>query len=84
MATKSQVLIALNRPADARNVIKEAIATTQPTAIQIHQLGRQLQVSGMAKEALEIFEINHQRNGDAWPVHVGLARGYMGVGDNAN
>lgn len=83
MATKSQVLMALNRPADAHKVIKEAIATAQPTAIQIHQLGRQLQVSGMAKEALEIFEINHQRNGDAWPVHVGLARGYMGVGDNA-
>lgn len=83
MATKSQILIALQRAADARNVIREAIETTQPTPAQIHQLGRQLQVSGMVKEALEIFEINHKRNGDAWPVHVGLARGYLGVGENA-
>ena len=30
-----------------------------------------------------MFKYNFERNGDAWPVHVGLARGYMAVGDNA-
>ena len=33
------------------------------------------------QEALEIFKLNAERNGDAWPVNVGLARGYMAVGD---
>ena len=34
------------------------------------------------KEALEVFQLNAQRNGDAWPVHVGLARGYAAAGEN--
>ena len=34
------------------------------------------------KEALAVFKLNAERHGDAWPVHVGLARGYAAVGDN--
>ena len=30
---------------------------------------------------MQIFEYNAERNGDAWPVHVGLARGYAAKGD---
>ena len=33
------------------------------------------------KEALEIFQLNYERNGDQWPTHVGLARGYSATGD---
>jgi Flp pilus assembly protein TadD len=33
-------------------------------------------------EAMEVFKYNAERNGDAWPVHVGLARGYAALGDN--
>ncbi|HNE28141.1 MAG TPA: hypothetical protein PLW66_03185, partial [Saprospiraceae bacterium] len=33
------------------------------------------------QKALEVFELNHKKNGDAWPVHVGLARGYSATGD---
>jgi hypothetical protein len=82
VSTKAQVLLAMNRTQDAKNVMNEAIATTNPTTLQIHQLGRMLQNAGMQKEALEVFQTNQQKNGDVWPVHVGLARGYMGVGDN--
>jgi Tfp pilus assembly protein PilF len=35
------------------------------------------------KEALNIFLLNEKRNGTAWPVHVGLARGYSANGDLA-
>jgi hypothetical protein len=28
-----------------------------------------------------VFQVNQERNGDAWPVHVGLARGYSAVGE---
>jgi hypothetical protein len=30
---------------------------------------------------MEIFKLNAERNGDAWPTHVGLARGYSALGD---
>jgi Tfp pilus assembly protein PilF len=30
---------------------------------------------------LKVFQLNAERNGDAWPTHVGLARGYSAVGD---
>ena len=33
------------------------------------------------QEALAVFKLSAERNGDAWPVHVGLARGYSAVGD---
>ena len=31
--------------------------------------------------AIKIFKLNAERNGDAWPVHVGLARAYSANGD---
>jgi Tfp pilus assembly protein PilF len=31
---------------------------------------------------LEIFKLNYERNGEQWPVHVGLARGYAANGDS--
>ncbi|MEO1335059.1 MAG: tetratricopeptide repeat protein, partial [Myxococcota bacterium] len=30
--------------------------------------------------ALEVFQLNAKQHPDAWPVHVGLARGYSAVG----
>ena len=33
-------------------------------------------------DSSSIFQYNAERNGDAWPTHVGLARGYAAVGDN--
>jgi hypothetical protein len=83
LSNKSQVLDAIGKKEDAKTLLLEAVKhpTAQPT--QIHQLGRQMQAAGDNKGALEIFEMNHKKNGDEWPVHVGLARGYMGVGDKA-
>ena len=49
----------------------------------IHQYGRQLLADKKKEEALEVFKLNAERNGDAWPTHVGLARGYAALGDNA-
>jgi tetratricopeptide (TPR) repeat protein len=51
------------------------------TPIQIHQYGRQMLAQGNAREAVAVFEKNAKRFGDAWPVHVGLARGYSAQGD---
>ena len=32
-------------------------------------------------EAMKVFRYNAERNGDVWPVHVGLARVYAASGD---
>ena len=50
------------------------------TSIEIHQYGRQLLMAKQVDEALQVFQYNAERNGDAWPVHVGLARAYMAKG----
>jgi len=52
------------------------------TPVQIHQYGRLLLNAKKTNEAMEVFKYNAERNGDAWPVHVGLARGYAALGDN--
>ena len=45
--------------------------------------GRQLLNANQNREALEVFEQNAKRLGEAWPTHVGLARGYAATGDKA-
>ena len=56
---------------------------TLPNAlpVEIHQYGRQLQQQGKQAEAMAVYQKNAKRFGDAWPVHVGLARGYSAAGD---
>jgi hypothetical protein len=81
LTTKSQVLSALGREAEARQIMLSAIELPGTSPLQIHQLGRQILASGKAKDALEIFTLNQKRHGDTWPVHVGMARGLAATGD---
>lgn len=81
LSTKALVLTKLGRDKEAETMMQTAVHHPTATAIQIHQYGRQLLGAKKNQEALEIFKLNAERNGDAWPVNVGLARGYMAVGD---
>lgn len=81
LSTKSQILAKLGREADAKAAMDAALRSPGTTALDIHQYGRQLLAAKKNQEALAVFELNAQRNGDAWPVHVGLARGYSATGD---
>jgi tetratricopeptide (TPR) repeat protein len=81
LATKAQILTRLSRTTDADAVMATAIELPNALPIQIHQYGRQLLNDGKSKEALAVFQKNAKRFGDAWPVHVGLARGFSAVGD---
>ena len=81
LSNKAQVLAKLGRNNDAAAAMKLAINHRSATPLDLHQYGRSLISQKKNKEALEVFELNHQRNGDAWPVHVGLARGYSASGD---
>jgi tetratricopeptide (TPR) repeat protein len=81
LSTKAQILEKLSRKADAASVMSAAMELPNALPIEIHQYGRRLLAQGNAKEALTVFQKNAKRFGDAWPVHVGLARGYSATGD---
>lgn len=78
---KGQVLAKLGRDGEAKTIMSQALRHPTATPAGIHQYGRQLLTSGKTAEAFEVFKLNAERHGDAWPVHVGLARGYAATGD---
>ncbi|MGA2182237.1 MAG: DUF2911 domain-containing protein [Bryobacteraceae bacterium] len=80
-STRALVLAKMGKDDDADKVMQEALHLPGTTAMEIHQYGRQLIGAKKYDKALVVFKYNAERNGDAWPVHVGLARGYSGVGD---
>lgn len=81
LSTKALVLEKMGHGAEAKTTMQAALRAPGTTPIQIHQYGRQLLTAGKKQEALEVFKLNAERNGDTWPVHVGLARGYAAAGD---
>ena len=81
LSTRAQILAKLGRESDAKAAMDKALRDPAATPLDIHQYGRQLLTAKKYKEALAVFELNAERNGDAWPVHVGLARGYSAVGE---
>lgn len=83
LSTKAQVLRRLNRTADAKVFMDQAIELPGTTVFEIHQYGRQLLNAKQNEAALAVFQLNAKRFGEAWPTHVGLARGYAAVGDKA-
>ena len=83
LSIKAQILSKMGRDAEAKAVMQTALRDPTATAILIHQYGRQLLADKKKEEALEVFKLNAERNGEAWPTHVGLARGYAALGDNA-
>jgi Tfp pilus assembly protein PilF len=83
LSVKAQILSKLGRGDEAKTLMQTAMKLPTTTPGEIHQYGRALLNQKKSQEALEVFKYNFERNGDAWPIHVGLARGYMAVGDNA-
>jgi tetratricopeptide (TPR) repeat protein len=81
LSTKAQILERMSRTTEAAAVMAQALDLPGAQPIEIHQYGRRLLAAGKNKEALTVFEKNAKRFGDAWPVHVGLARGHSAVGD---
>jgi hypothetical protein len=81
LSTKAQILEKLSKTTEAAAVMATALDLANAQPIEIHQYGRRLIAQGNPKEALAVFQKNAARFKDAWPVHVGLARGYSAVGD---
>lgn len=76
LANKAQVLEKLGRKEEAVKTMEAAVHHRSATPLDLHQYGRRLLAEKKDREALEIFRLNYERNGEQWPVHVGLARGY--------
>ena len=81
LSLKAAVLSKMGRDADAKPVMEAALHSPTATAMAIHQYGRQLLAEKKVAEAMHVFQYNAERNGDKWPVNVGLARGYAAMGD---
>jgi len=81
LSTKALVLQKMGKDSDADAVMQEALRLPGTTPTEIHQYGRQLQGAKKTDEAIKIFKFNAEKNGDAWPVEVGLARAYSAQGD---
>jgi tetratricopeptide (TPR) repeat protein len=76
---KAQILEKMNKPEEAEKVMQKALESGSIS--ELHQYGRQLLNQKKPQKALEVFQLNYKKHGDAWPVHVGLARGYSATGD---
>jgi hypothetical protein len=81
LSTKAQVLEKLSRTKEASETMATALDLPGAQPLEIHQYGRQLLAQGRKSEALAVFQKNQKRFGDAWPVHVGLARAHSAMGD---
>jgi Protein of unknown function (DUF2911) len=81
LSNKAAVLDKMGRKDDAAAAMKLAINHRSATPLDLHQYGRLLLAQKHEKQALEVFQMNFERNGDQWPTHVGLARGYAANGD---
>jgi hypothetical protein len=81
LSNKALVLNKMGRKDEAGQIMKLAVRDRSATSLDLHQYGRLLLAEKKNKEALEIFQLNHERNGDQWPVHVGLARGFAANND---
>jgi len=83
LSTKARLLAKLNRADESEKVMRAALEHPATLSTQIHQYGRSLLAQGKNKEAMEVFQLNVKRFGEAWPTHVGMARGYMALGEKA-
>ena len=70
--------------AEAKKTRGQALEQPTAGAVEVHMYGRSLLAQGKKEEALAVFELNAKRHPGAWPVNVGLARGYAAVGRNAD
>ncbi len=66
--------------AESKATREKALAHNTAGPIDLHQYARGLLARGQKEEAVRVWELNAKRFQNAWPVNVGLARGYSAVG----
>lgn len=81
LANLADVLAAAGKADEALAARRQAWEHPSSSVFELHAEGRKLIAQGEKDLALEVFQLNAQRHPDAWPVHVGLARGWAAKGD---
>lgn len=81
LSTLAQAQEAAGQTAEAMKTREKALNHPTADATSLHQYARQLLNQGKKEEAMKVWQLNAKRYGDAWPVNVGLARGYSAMGD---
>lgn len=79
--TKSLILAALGKPAEAKVAMDRALSKAGP--LQMHGYARRLLGEKKVDEAIKIFETNAKKHPDIWFVHAGLARAQSAKGNYA-
>ncbi|HEX9944250.1 MAG TPA: DUF2911 domain-containing protein [Thermoanaerobaculia bacterium] len=80
LTTLAELQQANGKTEEARKTLDRALNLPNAAPQELHQYGRQLQAQKKYEDAMKVFELNAKRHPDAWPVHVGLARGHAGLG----
>jgi TolA-binding protein len=85
LQTKSNVLAAMGKEAEADAVMNKAIKHPTANVGAIHQYGRTLLAAGKKEKAMEIFQYNFKTHPEEkFTPNVGLARAYTAMGDKKN
>lgn len=79
LSTKAAILDKLGKADEGRAVLKTALPFGNIN--QLQQLGRQLITAGNPKFALEVFQVNYNKNPDQFVTLVGMTRGLAANGD---
>jgi len=80
LSTLAQAQEATGMTAESKVTRERALNHHTAGPLELHQYGRLLMSQGKKEEAVKVFELNAKRHPNAWPVHVGLARGYSAAG----
>lgn len=83
LANLADVLAAAGKADESLATRRRAWNHPASSVFELHAEGRKLIAQGEEDLALEVFQLNASRYPDAWPVHVGLARGWAAKGDAA-
>ncbi|MBC7774052.1 MAG: DUF2911 domain-containing protein [Phycisphaerae bacterium] len=79
LSIKSGILELQGKTTESASIMDKAIENGNVT--ELHAYGKQLLGRKKTKEAMAVFEKNHQKHKGAWPSNAGLMRGYSAMGD---
>jgi tetratricopeptide (TPR) repeat protein len=81
LATKAQLLEKLGKSDEAAAIMKQALPIGNMN--ELHQYGRQLMALKKPKEALEVFQMNYDKNPNQFTTLMGMTRGLSANGNYA-
>ena len=80
LSTMADLQEANNQVAEGKKTRTRALHDPTAGPVDLHLYARQLLAQKKASEAMEVFQLNYKLHPKAWPVELGLARGYAALG----